>query len=92
MSANKMRVHELAKELGLEKAKDLIERIQEWGLDVKPSPAAGVDEETAEEIRRRMNASPAGPPSGADQPAPTPSPAAYAAPSAVVSATTGRRR
>ncbi len=42
----------LAKELGLE-TQELIDRIQGWGLAVKPSALAGVDHETADDIRRR---------------------------------------
>ena len=37
-----MRVHELAKELGLD-SKELLARIQEWGLDVKLNRLASVE-------------------------------------------------
>ena len=37
-----IRVHELAKELGL-KSQELLERIQKWGLDVKASPLASLE-------------------------------------------------
>jgi translation initiation factor IF-2 len=46
------RVHELAKELGV-KSQELLDRIQEWGFEVKPSIFAGVDTSTAEQIRKR---------------------------------------
>ena len=44
------RVHELAKELGLKSA-ELLERIQNWGLDVKASNFASLDPVTVDRIR-----------------------------------------
>ena len=44
------RVHELAKELGL-KSPELLERIQNWGLDVKASNLASLDPATVDRIR-----------------------------------------
>ena len=44
------RVHELAKELGLKSA-ELLERIQGWGLDVKASNFASLDQPTVDRIR-----------------------------------------
>jgi restriction system protein len=46
-----MRVHELAKELGLS-SRELLERIQNGGLDVRPSPLAPVTSEQVDRIRR----------------------------------------
>ena len=47
------RVHELAKELGL-KSQELLERIQNWGLDVKVSALASLDPSTVARIRELM--------------------------------------
>jgi len=47
------RVHELAKELGL-KSQELLERIQNWGLEVKVSALASLDPSTVERIRELM--------------------------------------
>ncbi len=44
------RVHELAKELGL-KSQDLLDRIQGWGLGIKPSIFAGLDQEQVDRIK-----------------------------------------
>ena len=44
------RVHELAKELGLKSA-ELLERIQNWGLDVKASNFASLDSATVDRIK-----------------------------------------
>ncbi len=44
------RVHELAKELGLKSA-ELLERILSWGLDVKASNFASLDQATVDRIR-----------------------------------------
>ena len=49
-----IRVHELAKELGL-KSQELIERIQKWGLDVKASPLASLEPPAVERIRELMD-------------------------------------
>ncbi len=43
------RVHELAKELGV-KSQELVDRIQEWGFEVKPSIFAGLDPVMVERI------------------------------------------
>jgi len=57
-----LRVHQLAKELGLP-TKDLLKKItQDWGLEnkdgkVKNSPSAGVDTEIADKIRRLIKGS-----------------------------------
>ncbi len=70
------RVHELAKELGF-KNQDLLKRIEELGLDVKPSIFAGLSSEHVDRIRGSMGgaaeptASPASQPSA--RPSPTPS-------------------
>ncbi len=54
------RVHELAKELGV-KSQELLDRIQEWGFEVKSSIFAGLDPATVEQVRGRYHASePAG--------------------------------
>src|SRR6202034_2178068 len=67
------RVHELAKELGL-KSQDLLDRIQGWGLDVKPSIFAGLAQEQVDRIKGLMTgpAEPVAPP--ASQPSARPSP------------------
>ena len=57
-----IRVHELAKELGL-KSQELLDRIQKWGLDVKVSALASLDPTTVDRIRQLM-------PVGSGQPAP----------------------
>ena len=49
-----MRVHELAKELGL-KSQELLERIQKWGLDVKANPLASLDPPVVDRIRELMD-------------------------------------
>src|SRR5690348_1305612 len=48
-----MRVHELAKELGL-KSHELLERIQKEGLDVKVSALASLDPAMVDRIRTLM--------------------------------------
>src|SRR5947209_11849821 len=48
-----MRVHELAKELGL-KSHELLDRIQKEGLDVKVSALASLDPAMVERIRSLM--------------------------------------
>nr|UXE45576.1 translation initiation factor IF-2 [uncultured bacterium] len=48
------RVHELAKELGV-KSQELLDKIQGWGLDVKPSIFAGLDPATVEQVRDRYH-------------------------------------
>src|SRR5262249_21969035 len=48
-----MRVHELAKELGL-KSHELLDRIQKEGLDVKVSALASLDPAMVERIRSMM--------------------------------------
>ncbi len=53
------RVHELAKELGL-KSQELLDRIQNWGLDVKASPLASLDSSTVDRIKE-LHAAPRGP-------------------------------
>ncbi len=63
------RVHQLAKELGL-KSQDLLEKIQKWGLDVKNSTLASLDEGMVDKIKG-LAASPASSPAPA---APTPAP------------------
>jgi translation initiation factor IF-2 len=65
-----MRVHELAKELGLE-TRELIDRIQKSGLGVKPSPLASLDPGLVEQIRGLVHGAPAGPEPAA-KPKPTP--------------------
>ena len=50
------RVHELAKELGL-KSQELLDRIQGWGLDVKPSIFAGLAQDQVERIKGLMTGS-----------------------------------
>ncbi len=45
-----IRVHELAKELGL-KSQELLDRIQKWGLEVKSSTFAGLSTEMVTRIR-----------------------------------------
>ncbi|MDR3620752.1 MAG: hypothetical protein P4L85_15475, partial [Paludisphaera borealis] len=37
------------------KSQDLLERVQEWGLDVKANPLASLDPPTVERIRELMN-------------------------------------
>ena len=67
------RVHELAKELGL-KSQDLIDRFQSWGIDVKPSPFAGLAPEQIDRIRS-LAGGPGGsapPPAPVAQPSPRP--------------------
>jgi translation initiation factor IF-2 len=67
------RVHELAKKLGL-KSQDLIERIQQEGLDVKPSPLASLDSAVVERIEQLFQpgtARPASAPRAAPAPART---------------------
>ncbi len=68
-----IRVHELAKELGL-KSQELLERIQEWGLDVKVSALASLDTGTVERIKQLVTA-PAGSPSSAAAPVKSSGPA-----------------
>ena len=51
----KMRVHELAKELGIEN-KELIERLQKEGLDIK-SHMSSLEEEMAEKMRKTFGKS-----------------------------------
>ncbi len=51
------RVHELAKELGL-KSQELLDRIQTWGLDIKPSIFAGLGQDQVDRIKGLMNSSP----------------------------------
>ncbi len=60
------RVHELAKKLGL-KSQELIDAIQEAGLDVRPSPLAGLDSDMVEKIERLYTSRP----SSAAAPSPT---------------------
>ena len=50
------RVHELAKELGL-KSQELLDRIQGWGLDVKPSIFAGLAHDQVDRIKGLMSGS-----------------------------------
>ena len=79
------RVHELAKELGLKSA-ELLERILSWGLDVKASNFASLDQATVDRIRdlsARSASGQAGASSGSQgaRPAGTPAqPAVSAAP------------
>ncbi len=47
------RVHELAKELGL-KSQELLDRIQQWGLDIKPSIFAGLGQDQVDRIKGLM--------------------------------------
>ena len=74
------RVHELAKELGL-KSQDLLDRIQGWGLDVKPSIFAGLAQDQVDRIKGLMAgpAEPAAPvvsqPSARPSPTPSETPA-----------------
>ena len=82
------RLHELAKELGL-KSKELIDRIQKEGLEVKPTPLASVDEAMADRIRhlasggkpaeRSTRPAPARPNAPESPPIPTTAPAPKAA-------------
>ncbi len=70
------RVHELAKELGL-KSQELLERIQNWGLEVKVSALASLDPSTVERIRELMGQPSTGKDVQNARPAPSsPSPAA----------------
>ena len=66
------RVHELAKELGL-KSQDLLDRIQGWGLDVKPSIFAGLAQDHVDRIKGLMT--------GSAEPAAAPAPQTSARPS-----------
>jgi translation initiation factor IF-2 len=68
-----MRVHELAKKLGV-KTQDLIERLRDLGLEAKSSPLAGLDEGTVERIERAYRGD-----AGASAP-PAPRPAAPSSP------------
>ena len=70
------RVHELAKELGL-KSQDLLDRIQGWGLDVKPSIFAGLGQDQVDRIKGLMTepAAPASQSSARPSPAPSETPA-----------------
>ena len=74
------RVHELAKELGL-KSQELLDRIQGWGLDVKPSIFAGLAQDQVDRIKGLMTgtaepaAAPASQPSARPSPTPSETPA-----------------
>ncbi len=64
-----IRVHQLAKELGF-KSQDLLDQIQKWGLDVKNSTLASLDDATVERIKHLHLAAGSAPaPTGA-KPAP----------------------
>ena len=69
------RVHELAKELGL-KSQELLDRIQGWGLDVKPSIFAGLAQDQVDRIRGLMagKAEPAAGPASQSSTRPSPTP------------------
>ncbi len=69
------RVHELAKELGV-KSQELLDRIQEWGFEVKSSIFAGLDPATVEQIRGRYHANEPAGTSAAPVAKPSPRPAA----------------
>ena len=81
------RVHELAKELGL-KSQDLLDRIQGWGLDVKPSIFAGLAQDQVDRIKGLMpgSAEPAAAPAPqtSARPSPTPSETPAISPTAPV--------
>jgi translation initiation factor IF-2 len=81
------RVHELAKELGL-KSQDLLDRIQGWGLDVKPSIFAGLAQDQVDRIRGLLTgpAEPATPQAShpSARPSPTPSETPAISPTAPV--------
>ncbi len=85
-----MRVHELAKELGLKKSQDLLDRIQKWNLDVKANALAVVDPPTVEQIRALFARESKGAPAPAAKPtaAPAPKPSAPATPEATAPAPT----
>ena len=74
------RVHELAKELGL-KSQELLDRIQGWGLDIKPSIFAGLLPDQVDRIKGLMTgpaepaATPVAQPSARPSPTPPETPA-----------------
>ncbi len=70
-----MRVHELAKELGL-KSQELLDRIQKEGLDVKLSALASLDPSMVERIRSIVNQPSAGKEARGSSSAPAPLPSA----------------
>jgi hypothetical protein len=69
-----MRVHELAKKLGL-KSQDLIDFIKKEGLDVKPSTFAGIDPDMVSRIEQLYLRSASGAASAAPPKATPPRPA-----------------
>jgi hypothetical protein len=78
------RVHELAKELGL-KSQELLDRIQQGGLGVKPSPLASLDAAMVARIREMMQGAPGPSPAEAAPPParePVPGPEVAPAPPA----------